>query len=209
MSHGDKRVVVEAAADEMGLSERGMERNLEVECFEDDAVFVMLDGSSPCITVSDLPGVINDVSGQNVCGILGGPGKSQMIWGEIGDICKEGNEGGRDVRAWKEEGTWGKDASEGAIGRVVTAGDVSSVYFVHAIGLNEEFMDSPENNVGLIVAMLAIPPSFDNAGVVIMDDDARSCRGDEIKGADEELEANGFGPTDVPLCVKGLSFGVE
>lgn len=71
MSHGDKRVVVEMTADEMGLLKQGMKRNLEVECFKDNVIFVMLGGSGSRTTVSDSLGVINDMSGQNVCGIFG------------------------------------------------------------------------------------------------------------------------------------------
>ena len=60
-------------------------------------------------------------------------------------------------------------------------------------------MDLTENVVGFNVPVPTIPPTFDDSSVVTVDDNVAMCLREEIEGADEELESNGFGPSNVVL----------
>lgn len=60
-------------------------------------------------------------------------------------------------------------------------------------------MDSTENVVGFNVPVPTIPPTFDDSSVVTVDDNVAMRLREKIEGADEELESNGFGPSNVAL----------
>jgi hypothetical protein len=207
MSDRDGGDPVEVVEDEMGLLKRRVERYLEVEHVEDAGILVMLCSSCSRGAVSEPLGVVKIATGRREgCNSAGEPG---MIWGEISDIYEEGNEAGRQGRAQKEEGRRGEDTSGRCIGRVVTASDISGVYFMQAIGLKEEVVNSPKDSVGFRIVVSVVPPAFNNAGNVTMCDDASCCRGKEIKYADGEFKSDCLCPADVTLLigVKGLPSG--
>lgn len=69
--------------------------------------------------------------------------------------------------------------------------------FKDVIGLSEEGMYTFENVVGFDVSMAVVPPAFHDSGVIPKDEEIGPLSDDEVKGADEEFEADRFGPADV------------
>jgi hypothetical protein len=96
----------------------------------------------------------------------------------------------------KKGGGGGVDTPGGIVGRVKVAADIACVK--GAQGGSGEGVDAPENSVDLGVAAAALPPALDDANVVSEDLEVTAWSRACDKVTDEEFEANGFCPANVP-----------
>jgi hypothetical protein len=120
------------------------------------------------------------------------------VW-EVDDVNEEQDKRGREGETWKEEVPVGEDTPGGSVSWVCSTRYVFGVDVKDTRGFREEGMNSFEYIVGLVVAMMAVPPAFNDACVVSIDKNISPLRDDGVKSAYEQFKADGFCPADVAV----------
>jgi hypothetical protein len=90
----------------------------------------------------------------------------------------------------------GVQASQWWVSWVLFASNISSMNC--AIGLLQYVVDALEEKINLSIPASARPPTLDNSDVVAIDSVVSSLWGNLGDVLDQELEANGFHPSNVP-----------
>jgi hypothetical protein len=68
----------------------------------------------------------------------------------------------------------------------------------------DKIVDPLKNSIDLLILVFSLPPSFDNARVVSMDEDMAANIRERGKSVYEELESDCFHPSNIPLAIARL-----